>query len=1354
MPQENSVVDLTPRHVRAARALLAWSQQDLAKAAGVATSTVADFERGRRTPVANNAQAIRAALEAADIRFLPTGAVVGSAGSGTASSAQSGVPVRWVGAAELSGWADRVDAAYSLPTLLAYLVRATHGAGILLRFPSDEGVRYSGWDGLTDTSSGSAYVPQGKTGWEIGSQRNKIAQKATDDYCKRTLKPAPLDPADAAYVFVTPRQWPQKDEWAKARQAEGVWREVRAYDASDLVHWIEQNPGVGLWLSARLNKRPPGTRELDDLWQEWSHATRWPLTEELVLTDRDEDAAEVLKWLQGAPSVLSLQATTTDEVAAFFHAVLGSLSDDVAATFRARCIVATTADSARALADTPAPLVLVLVLPEPEPGLSQLLARRGHHVLQACDDRQTNRGEVRVLAQPSREGIANALIAAGIAEPRAKALARDSARNLTVLRRLMPGAQGSLPRWAQEAPPRALLAALLAGAWDDAIEADKTKLAEIADQPYEAVVIALTPHVGEFDSPLQKIGSAWRISSPLDAWFLLARHLTGFDIARFETAALAVLGAADPRFDMLPDERWTAAALGSRQTYSGLLRHGIGQVLVLLAVWGEQIRTMTDAARHAEAIVEKLLRDADPQRWWSLSGDFRLLAEASPKAFLSAIEDSLDRSDPPIRSLFRAEGDGAFATEHLSGLLWALESLAWSPDLMPQVALVLARLDAIDNTPSRYANRPANSLREIHILWNPQTFASLDQRLRALDLIRKQQTEAAWKLMLGVLPHGRDSSTPSPMPRWRDFSVDAIEAVTRSLIERGAAQITKRLLTDVGLSAERWSSLLKQFSYLAPNQGAGLEALSFAEQNITDEGDRALIWAGLRSVLHRHRQFPEARRVMLSDVLDRLEVIYDRFAPSGRLERTAWLFDPSAVLPRPSKSGWEAKQLDIESARREAAHALFSDGGAPAILALARRVEGASHIGNALYASGLSESDLATLVQSALRSADDRERALAYGLIASAFGEKKEPWALALITRAQEEAWGDGALLGVLRALPFRRWTWKRVAEAGEEIEVAYWLGAPMLWSSDGADVAYAIRKFIDVGRARHALLLASEGDKVDLPSSLLIEVLQKAASQPVERDGDNNEGTISQHDVATILALLDERTDRDHAALFELEWTYLPLLEYSARPARVLIEGMSERPEMFIEVLSAVFNASEESGIVNVEPADPVQRHSLTTRAYQLLELWDRIPGTRADGTVDLDVLETWIKRARSLAKEAGREDVADHRIGHMLSASPFGADGNWPIEAVREVLDLFRSKPMIEGLFIGKSNRRGVTVRASRDGGNLERQESAKYRRWAKAMAFSHPHTAKALDALADSYEQEARHHDEDARRMDWAS
>src|SRR5277367_5020900 len=101
MPPSSPPSDLTPKHVRAARALLAWSQRDLAKAAGVATSTVADFERGQRTPVANNAQAIRSALEVAGIRFLPAGAVIGPAVPIINKSARQGAPIRWVSGEDL-----------------------------------------------------------------------------------------------------------------------------------------------------------------------------------------------------------------------------------------------------------------------------------------------------------------------------------------------------------------------------------------------------------------------------------------------------------------------------------------------------------------------------------------------------------------------------------------------------------------------------------------------------------------------------------------------------------------------------------------------------------------------------------------------------------------------------------------------------------------------------------------------------------------------------------------------------------------------------------------------------------------------------------------------------------------------------------------------------------------------------------------------------------------------------------------------------------------------------------------------------------------------------------------------------
>lgn len=62
---------LTPAQSRAARGLLAWSQDDLAKQAAVGNSTVRDFEKGRRIPLDENLTAIRRALEDAGVDFMP-----------------------------------------------------------------------------------------------------------------------------------------------------------------------------------------------------------------------------------------------------------------------------------------------------------------------------------------------------------------------------------------------------------------------------------------------------------------------------------------------------------------------------------------------------------------------------------------------------------------------------------------------------------------------------------------------------------------------------------------------------------------------------------------------------------------------------------------------------------------------------------------------------------------------------------------------------------------------------------------------------------------------------------------------------------------------------------------------------------------------------------------------------------------------------------------------------------------------------------------------------------------------------------------------------------------------------------
>ena len=62
---------IVPAQVRAARALLEWSQEDLARAANVSVTTVRDFKSGRRPTEASSMREIQRAFDNEDVVLLP-----------------------------------------------------------------------------------------------------------------------------------------------------------------------------------------------------------------------------------------------------------------------------------------------------------------------------------------------------------------------------------------------------------------------------------------------------------------------------------------------------------------------------------------------------------------------------------------------------------------------------------------------------------------------------------------------------------------------------------------------------------------------------------------------------------------------------------------------------------------------------------------------------------------------------------------------------------------------------------------------------------------------------------------------------------------------------------------------------------------------------------------------------------------------------------------------------------------------------------------------------------------------------------------------------------------------------------
>jgi ribosome-binding protein aMBF1 (putative translation factor) len=61
---------ITPAQCRAARALLDWSQQQLADASKAGVVTVRNFEGGKSKPINSTLEVLRRALESAGVEFV------------------------------------------------------------------------------------------------------------------------------------------------------------------------------------------------------------------------------------------------------------------------------------------------------------------------------------------------------------------------------------------------------------------------------------------------------------------------------------------------------------------------------------------------------------------------------------------------------------------------------------------------------------------------------------------------------------------------------------------------------------------------------------------------------------------------------------------------------------------------------------------------------------------------------------------------------------------------------------------------------------------------------------------------------------------------------------------------------------------------------------------------------------------------------------------------------------------------------------------------------------------------------------------------------------------------------------
>jgi len=1086
------------------------------------------------------------------------------------------------------------------------------------------------------------------------------------------------------------------------------------------VLWLELVPAIAAWLARVIGKLPPGVQALEDWWQGWSAATDPPISKSLPAAGRGNEAATIQEWLTSSPRVLSVESETEDEATACLVASIAQLPRPQRAAAWASALVMHDSTLLGQLAVPNTHLLLVVPGCDPiPPNLASL-----HRVYRPLARNMTTGPGALRLERPAPGAFKAGLQAMGLEPERAERITRDSSRSLSVTRRLLASRPLPVPHWAIKASG-SLKAALLAGAWDEAVIGDREALARLAGKSYEEVQALLTQFSAQQDPPCRMVGSVWRVTSELDLWYALAPHLARTDLDRFSQAATQVLGAPDPGRELPPEERWMANILRKNRPHSDQLRQGLASRVVFLAFLSSAARVSThlNAEGYARQIVRSLLHNADRERWASIADLLPELAEAAPEEFLASVEFSLDQSDPTVAELFVETRTPFGSSSEHTGLLWALERLAWEPACLARVALLLARLEQIDPG-GTLANRPLRSLQGIFQPQMPQTAASPQQRAEVLEMVLRQAPQSGWRILLSFFdspgiffqhpkPERRTVPEP-PAPTWAD--VYAVSDLA-----------WPRLIQLASRDGTKWVELLACFGQAGPEQRrSAIAALGSAASIQTGRAD---LWSALRSYINRNRRFSTSDWAAAEEEMEQAELIYKALEPEDPLEQVAWLFDSPWQIPLlspPSGEAIGATRIAEDGVRRQAVARLLASGGLADVEALAKAVECPRLVGEAL-AAVLSEPELDSALNRLLGAQEVNQAELGAGVVLSKFNNEGWAWAEPRFEDARRFGSSPQWLARFLLCLPSCARTWKLAADSAPAVFDAYWRQMRPSGHSTPAEADEMVNRLLEVERPIVALENAAwhRGQIATTTIVRVLEMLPRLLSdQKLSLDRSN---TL---ELARLLDQLDKNGTSEEA-LALLEFRYARIFTHLRRPTSALHRLLARNPGDFVQFVAWLHPGSGDFDEMAAARA---------RAAAEILKCWHEIPGG------SLNNLEGWTTEARRLAVSQGCSRGVDYQIGLALARNS-GVDAeSGPPEQVSRAVQSALSQDIDCGFKIGLINTHGgVHQRDIESGGSRERQVANRFKLAADRLRNQCPRVASVLERIAESFDDDARRRDD---------
>lgn len=1241
-------------------------------------------------------------------------------------------------AKDIVTWSETISSRTHLPVLLRTLVHST-GKGLQkVDFPGNDNGERRGSDGFIVAEGCTPWIPAGTSTWELGTKKD-FKTKAEEDFQKSINAFRHKSPENVTFVFVTTHRWPGKDAWVEEKQKLKLWRDVRAYDASDLEQWIEQSPSAQVWFSHETSRPSENVRTLERCWHDWADSTT-PELDPSLFDEAQETWKQKIEIFLSDPDNKSLKvsADSAEEALAFLHQSLSSSFQEAVD----KTLVFDKTGTLPRLAQANLDFIAVTHQREVELEVAPFSSTLKHIGIYT-------RNMVHIkpdisLGPLKSESFSKSLKKMGVKEDKIKGFAKKSGRSLTVLRRqLSPNTALRYPQWACGIDPYSSIIPLtLTGVWCTENENDKRVLTKLCKCSYEELEKQIEAYMYLSDAPIWSIGEYQGMVSVFDALFAIAPIITKSELFNFLDVAFEVLSEDDPSLDLPVDERWLASSHGKTRHCSSAIRKSIAESLILISVYGNELFNHLanfDAEFTVAEIIRKVMDPFTVRKLEAQADCLSYYAEASPRAFLGIIKNDLEQEKPAVFELFDPPIT-LFYSSYFPNLLSALEIIAWNPDLFPTLVQILGKLSvSVTNKNSSYV---LHSLCSLLSPWIPQT--AEDSKLRESsikNLFRKNQ-EAAWKVFCQVIvPFHQELENFCRKPIWREKAEDsekALEDFSHAIKFR--IHLIDLALTQSSYNTQMFCDLIWRLPRFSEEQQSNFWSLldKWVKDNPTQE-DLAKVREEIRlRFFNSHGFFHRIHDVRFSFSKEQARIFYKKLQSTDIYQKHMWLFsrgtvDISSEDKNSENWNYEDQEKKLLQLRIEALSEIASCHGLEGILHFAKIAGNENVIGFAAIKKAIKSEEVEDFFIYCLKNQEYLE--LARGALFN-FNDDQKCSLFKRITPKIEETLAVDLLL----LFPYRKKTWNLLDSLSDKASDRYWKNVPSFTFLDTQEEALeSIHKLLTAKRAKAAFLSVQyQLKKID--PKVLLKIMRALLEEQI---GASNDSPLEQYYVVEAIRLIssDSTIPLEERALLEFQYievlTQLPRWQ-SESQLPCLDHYVWNRPEVFVEAVVGVFRRKNGEE----DPPEIMQRYkkqNLEKQYFLLLEHLHGVPEkNNAPMKLQYQYLIQWISTIREQSRMLDRIAVADKVLGELLASALLYQSSDTK-KMVLNIMEEIQSDDISAGVRMGLFNSRGVYSREP--GGVQEKELARRYKSQGELIKDSHPFVADSVYmTLSREYQKDA--------------